>query len=154
MTGDQVLLFLGLCVLLFSVGWWSLNRVERRLRLFDMQPPLTSFSTAPASSAEPIDLVQLLDVMRKTRPAGVTRVRASKFLATNKLYRMRLTGDLTEASSGSEDDELVGHSHETIAQLLRGVVWHEWPAGCATWTGDPFGAGGSGCRCDVEENRP
>lgn len=115
-----------------------LRALERRLQLpgthAGFNPELTRSPDAP------IDLIGLREKMR-----GALPVRSSVFLPTNKLYRAKLDGR----------EEIVGHSDETIAQLLRGVVWHEWPINCPTWTGDSIGgAGGAGCKCDVEEGLP
>lgn len=64
------------------------------------------------SRSAPIDLLRLVTKMREGKATTSLQLRTSPFLATNKLYRTRFDGR----------EEVVGHSHETISQLLRGVV--------------------------------
>jgi hypothetical protein len=41
---------------------------------------------------------------------------------------------------------VICHSLEVLAQIFRGVVWHDDKGHCPTWTGDWFAGE---CRCDL-----
>lgn len=45
---------------------------------------------------------------------------------------------------------LIVYSETALTLSLRGVLWHDTPQGCPTWTGDDWTGA---CRCDVEVPR-
>lgn len=68
--------------------------------------------------------------------ASGMRVIESRWLGTRELYRWC-------------GDHIVCHSFNALMQMQAGVVWHDTPQHCPTWTGDAPELGGR-CSCDVE----